>query len=132
MNHAILLKTWSIIIGVMEVLTGLIFILAPGSVLRLLKVEFPSQEALVFLSWIGVFIMAVGLSYGLALRHRARGETVWAFTSLVSIMIVVFLTWHILDETMRREWAVLVMIHATVALVQVSILRAKWWKDVHR
>ena len=127
------LKFWSIAVGSMDALTGLLLVIAPAGVLRLLKIEAPSADALVFLSWIGVFVMAVGLSYGLALgRHRGRGETVWAFTALVRMLVALFLTVKIVGGALDSAWAVVALSDASVAVVQIVILRKGWWREVVR
>ena len=92
----------------------------------------PAGEVLVFISWIGVFVMSVGLSYGLALGKRGWGEAVWIFTSLVRIMVAVFLTTRILDGSLAKAWALVALADASVALVQMAIVRAKWWREVNR
>jgi len=127
------LKFWSVAVGSMDALTGLLLIFAPGLVLRLLKVEAPSPDAMLFLSWIGVFVMAVGLSYGLALgRHRGSGEAVWMFTSLARILVTVFLIIQITQRNMAPAWALVAFSDGVVALVQMVILRKGWWREAVR
>ena len=126
------LKFWSIAVGSMDALTGLLLIFVPGLVLQMLKIGQPSADALVFLSWIGVFVMSVGLSYGLALGRRGRGEAAWVFTSLVRIMVAVFLTVRILDDSLPNAWALVAVADASVAMVQIAVLRAGWWREVSR
>lgn len=118
--------------GSMDALTGLLLIVFPEGVLRLLGIAAPAAEAMVFLSWIGVFVMSVGLSYGLALGKRARGETVWIITSVVRMMVAVFLTTRILGGSLEKAWAWVAVADASVAVVQGLILRAGWWKGVPR
>jgi len=132
MTRVKLLRFWSITVGSMDALTGLLLVMAPGRVLGLLGIVRPAEDALVFVSWIGVFVMAVGLSYGLALGKRGWGEATWSFTSLVRMMVAVFLTSKILDESMAQTWAPVALADAAVAIVQIVILRAGWWKEVHR
>ena len=126
------LRFWSVAVGSMDAVTGLVLVIAPGWVLGMLGITRPSVDALVFLSWIGIFVMAVGLSYGLALGKRGWGEAAWMFTSLVRILVAVFLTVRILDDTMVEPWALVALTDFTVAIVQIAILRAGWWKEVHR
>jgi hypothetical protein len=124
------LKIWSVMVGAMDALTGLLLMLAPAAVLRVLRIEAPSADALVYLSWIGVFVMAVGLSYGFALgRHRGHGETVWMFTALARILVTVFLVIQITRETMAPAWLVVALSDGVVALVQMMILRKGWWRE---
>jgi hypothetical protein len=124
------LRIWSVMVGAMDALTGLLLILAPAAVLRVLRIEAPSVDALVYLSWIGVFVMAVGLSYGFALgKHRGHGETVWMFTSLARIMVAVFLVIQITRETMAPAWMGVALSDGFVALAQMMILRKGWWRE---
>lgn len=130
MNKVKFVRSWSVAVGSMDALTGLLLILVPGLVLQMLKIEPPSPDSQVFLNWIGVFVMAVGLSYGMALVGRTRGETVWAFTALVRILVALFLVVRILDGTMDKTWALVGLSDGIVGILQIVILRAGWWKEV--
>ena len=133
MKRSDFLKLWSIAVGAMDALTGLLLVFFPASVLAMLGIDQPSADALVFLSWIGVFVMAVGLSYGLALgKRRSRGETVWMVTSIVRVLVAVFLTFKIIDESMAMAWMLVAVADCVVALVQIAVLRAGWWKEPSR
>ncbi len=132
MNKPKILRAWSIMVGGMDAITGLLLIVAPQTVLRLLAITPPSAGALVFVSWIGVFVMAVGLSYVFALGRRGRGEAVWMFTSMVRTMVAVFLVCRILDGSLEKDWWIVALADAVVALAQVFILRAGWWREVPR
>ena len=126
------LKFWSLAVGAMDALTGLLLIFIPARVLELLGIRLPSPDALVFLSWIGVFVMSVGLSYGLVLFKRRHGEAVWTFTSLVRMAVAVFLTTRVLGETLEKSWMLVAVSDAAVALVQIVILRLGWWREGQR
>jgi hypothetical protein len=130
MNKIQFLRFWSVAVGAMDAVTGLLLIFFPSMVLGMLGIARPSPDALVFLSWMGVFICGVGLSYGLALGRRSRGETVWVFTSLIRMMVAVFLTGNIMHGSLAPAWAVVGASDAFVAVVQIAILRAGWWKGV--
>jgi len=132
MKRAKFLRLWSIAVGFMDAFTGLWLIFDPVGVLRLLGIEPPRGEALVFLGWIGVFVLSVGLSYGLALRKRGWGEATWIFTAVTRILVAAFLTTKVLDESLLRPWALVALADAAVAIIQIAILRAGWWKEVHR
>jgi hypothetical protein len=130
MNKIQFLKFWSVAVGSMDAVTGLLLVFFPSLVLGLLRIDAPSPDALVFLSWMGIFICGVGLSYGLALGRRSRGETVWAFTALIRAMVAVFLTVRIINGSLAPAWALVGASDAFVAVVQIAILRAGWWKGV--
>lgn len=119
-------KWWSVLAGSMDALTGILLVFAPGLVLRLLGISHAGP--LVFVSWIGVFVAAVGLSYGLVFRGPAAGETVWAFTALARSLVFVFLTVHVALGRMETAWLLVAVSDAAVAAVQFAGLRAGWWR----
>lgn len=133
MTKTSILKFWSVAVGSMDGVTGLLLIFTPELVLRLLRIEALSPDAMIFLSWIGVFVMAVGLSYGLALgKRRGAGEAVWMFTALVRILVAVFLVIQITIGEMAPSWALVAFSDGLVAMVQMVILRKGWWREVVR
>lgn len=130
MNKIQFLKFWSAAVGAMDAVTGLLLIFVPTLVLGLLGIAPPSPDALVYLSWMGVFVCGVGLSYGLALGRRTRGETVWIFTALIRALVAVFLIVRIVHGSLAPAWAAVAVSDALVAIVQIVVLRAGWWKGV--
>ena len=123
---------WSAAVGAMDALTGLLLVVAPAVTLRLLGIEPPGAEALVFLSWMGVFVGAVGLSYGLVLLNRRRGSTVWMVTALVRVLVGVFVVCRIAAGDLVVGWGVVAVTDLVVAGVQLAVLRAGWWEEVRR
>ena len=130
MNRVLFLKTWSVAVGAMDALTGLLLILLPELVLKLLGIAPPPPHALIYLSWIGVFVAGTGLSYAMALGRKSRAETVWAFTAMVRILVSVFLTGHLLDGSLSPNWGIVAGCDGLVGVIQVVILRVGWWKEV--
>lgn len=130
MNKVKFLKFWSVAVGSMDAVTGLLLIFVPARVVKMLGIEPPSPEAQVFLSWMGVFVAGVGLSYAMAMGKRSSGETVWASTALIRIMVAIFLTVEILNGTLAPEWALVGGSDGIVGLLQIVILRLGWWKEV--
>ena len=130
MNKREIIKWWSVGVGSMDAVTGLLLIVSPLLVLRLLGLAPLSAESLIFLNWVGVFVLAVGLSYGLALTGRARGEAVWMFTGMVRILVAVFLTIRIVTGAMEPAWLLVAASDGLVAAGQGAILLAGWWKEV--
>jgi hypothetical protein len=130
MNRIQFLKLWSLAVGSMDAVTGLLLIFVPTLVLKLLGIAPPSLDALVFLSWMGVFIAGVGLSYAMALGGRARGESVWLFTAVIRILVAVFLTVKIFEGTLVANWGMVGVCDGIVGVSQLVILRLGWWKEV--
>lgn len=132
MNRINFLRFWSVTVGSMDALTGLLLILVPTLVLQVLGIAPPSADALVFLSWIGVFVTGVGLSYAMALGRRSRGEAVWMFTAMVRMLVAVFLTIKIVRGALPEVWGIVAASDGLVAVVQLIILRLGWWKGVQK
>lgn len=130
MKKSSILKWWSVGAGGMDALTGLLLIVAPLWVLRTLGISPLADESLLFLSWVGVFVLAVGTSYGLTLTGRARGETVWMFTAWVRGLVAVFLTIKVMTSAMEPAWWLVAASDGVVAVFQGVILAAGWWKEV--
>jgi hypothetical protein len=130
MKRQTFLKLWSAGAGAMDAITGLMLIFAPELTLRLLDIAPPPAGATVFLGWIGVFVMSVGLSYGLALRRGSHGEAVWMFTALVRSAVAVFVATQVWHGALETRWILVAIADAAVAILQGSILRAGWWKEV--
>ena len=120
---------WSLAVGAMDALTGFLLIFSPALVLRLLGIAELPAETLVFLSWIGVFVAATGLSYGLTWRGGNAAETVWTFTAGVRFSVASFLAVKIASGSLPMAWAMVAAADAAVATVQVIGLKAGWWKD---
>lgn len=131
MSKTAFLKLWTLGTGAMDALTGLLLVLSPAFVLGLLGIAPPAAEALTFVSWIGIFVMAVGLSYAFALSSQpGRGETVWSFTALIRLLVALFLTVKITTGALVPAWGIVAASDAAVALVQILILRKGWWREV--
>lgn len=130
MKKSAILKWWSVGAGSMDAVTGLLLIAAPQWVLRMLGIASLAEESLLFLSWVGVFVLGVGLSYGLALTGRARGEAVWMFTGLVRVLVAVFLIEKVLSCEMESAWLLVAAGDGVVAVAQGAILLAGWWREV--
>ena len=132
MNKQQLVIWWSLAVGAMDAVTGLLLVVAPAFVLKLLGIPVPSPDALVFLSWMGVFVAGVGLSYGLVLIDRKSGPTVWMITALVRVLVGVFVSWRIMDGSLVPLWAVVALTDLIVASGQLALLRAGWWEEARR
>jgi hypothetical protein len=128
MNRLLFLKLWSFAVGAMDTCTGFMLIAVPGLTLRLMSVPAVGTEALAFLSWMGVFIAGVGLSYALVLRGNREGETVWIFTAIVRLLVAVFLTARITSGSFSNAWALVAATDAVVGIVQLILIRTGWWK----
>jgi hypothetical protein len=129
MNRLKCMHGWSVAVGAMDALTGLLLVLVPSFVLGLLGIPAPGDPVLVFVSWIGVFVMGVGLSYGLVFGSRRAGALVWTFTAGIRLMVCVFLTIQVVAGRMPAAWMWVAGADGFVAAVQLRVLRLGWWKE---
>lgn len=69
-------------VGALDFFTGAALVAAPAFTLRLMLVPAPGAEALDYVRFVGVFVAAVGGSYGLALARREEAvlRAVFGFT----------------------------------------------------
>lgn len=129
MNQRKILIAWSLAVGSMDACTGIILVFAPGFVTGLLGITETAVHAAVFLSWMGVFITGVGLSYAFALGGRSEGIAVWKITSLIRLMVAAFVTWKAATGELEPRWLLVAASDAAVAIVQICILKLGWWKE---
>ncbi|MBK1883058.1 hypothetical protein JIN85_11570 [Luteolibacter pohnpeiensis] len=128
MNRLRFLRLWSLAVGAMDASTGLLLVTAPVVTLKWMGIPPLDQAAWVFLSWIGVFVAAVGLSYGWVFRGEREGETVWFFTGLVRLLVAVFLVVKILGGALPMAWITVAITDAVVGAGQWFFVRAGWWR----
>lgn len=128
MNRFLFARLWSFAVGLMDALTGFLLIISPAHTLRLMSVPPVHPEALVFLSWMGVFIAGVGMSYLLVLRGNREAENVWIFTGLVRSLVAIFLAVKIATGALSTAWALVAVTDAVAALGQFILIRAGCWK----
>jgi len=132
MNKRKFLVIWSVAVGSMDAVTGLMLAAAPALVLQGMRVALPSADALVFVRWIGVFVAGVGLSYAMALGERHRGKAVWLVTSMLRTLVAVFVLTQIDVGALAPTWLVVALTDAVVAVGQMFMLRAGWWDEARR
>jgi hypothetical protein len=130
MNKKLLINGWSVCVGSMDTITGILLIFMPDLVLKLLGIAHPDNSSWVFLSWMGVFITGVGLSYIWALGNATQGKVLWKFTAMIRLMVAGFISWKIVAGELQLAWLLVAISDAFVALIQFVILRLDWWREV--
>ena len=119
----------SLAVGGMDAATGLLLILTPSLVMRMLSIPPLPAESEVLMGWIGTFVLSTGLSYTLCLRKGTTAETVWATTAIVRTTVAVFLAVKIATGSLPGAWWVVAATDAAVAAIQAIGLKAGWWRD---
>lgn len=129
-----LLFCYQICVAISDSCTGLLLLGAPLFTLRAMHLSAP-PGAVVYLSWIGVFVASVGFScaYGVKLM-ACRGcsnrlETIWILTALTRAMVAAFLCMNIASRNLEPGWCTLALFDGTCACLQVFAVRRGWIKN---
>ncbi len=116
--------------GLMDATTGALLLAAPMWTLKLMGITVLPQEPL-FQQWIGAFVCAVGCSYlfpfllpaGVARNQRAVG--ILTMATIVRIFIAGFSGFAIASGALEPAWLSVTFTDATLAGLQIMILRKK-------
>lgn len=130
MNRSILLA-YQLLAGGSDTTTGALLLIAPAAPLRLMQLHAP-DGAMVYVSFVGSYVLAVGLSYlyGAYLVAcngcRRRLETVWLLTAISRTSVAVFVISQVLTRTLETRWLTVAATDGTLVLVQAVGLRRQW------
>ncbi len=118
--------------GLCDASTGLLLIAAPVWTLGLMGLSVIPQP-LVFVRYIGVFVLSVGLTYLWAAlawpltSHAHIGwSTQWGITALIRTLVAVFVVWQIAAGALESKWITVALSDATFAVIQWIGLRKGW------
>lgn len=119
-------KAFQWIAGACDACTGALLVYAPAWTLRLMGVgRIPQPDDAI--SFVGVFVMAVGLSYFLVREDDLPGWRMqWKITALVRLSVACFLAWKIWAQGWEMAWATVLMTDLVVAGAQVAGLKRQW------
>lgn len=134
MNRPILIG-YQLLIGLSDTFTGALLIIAPVFALGLMRLHVPTQT-LPFLSFIGAFVLSVGLAclYGAWMMAR-RGspcklEVVWLLTAITRASVAIFVVTQILAQTLEAGWLTVAVTDGACVLIQAIGLRKGWLAHV--
>ncbi len=108
MNRPILIGYQSLI-GFSDTTTGVLLIIAPEFTLRLMGLLVP-VDALPYLSFIGAFVLSVGLAclYGawvtLRREDQCKVEVVWLLTAITRASVAIFIAGQLFAHTLEAGW----------------------------
>ena len=130
-----LLIVYQFLTGLSDTATGLLLIAAPEATLQLMKLH-ATADTLPFLSYIGVFVLSVGLAcfYGglLALKHASpdKLEVVWLLTAITRGLVAVFVVVKVASGTLEPGWSTVAFTDGVLALIQCVGLATGWLRSV--
>ena len=125
------LLVYQLVAGLSDTSTGALLIAAPLFTLRMMGLVVPS-DAMPFLSFIGAFVLAVGLAYlyGALLIRRTRGpsklETVWLLTAMIRSSVAIFVVAAVLNGSLAPGWLTIAAFDGICVLIQARGLRRGW------
>jgi hypothetical protein len=135
MSKRSMLFTYQLLTGLSDTSTGFLLIFSPSLTLGLMKVHVVPNTVL-FLSYIGVFVLSVGLAclYGAALTTTPASlqklEVVWLLTAITRGLVAAFIVWKILTGLLEPGWAAVAISDGAFALLQGIGLWRGWLIDV--
>jgi len=125
------LFSYQMLTGFSDSSTGVLLIAAPEFTLRLMGLHVPA-DALPFLSFVGAFVLSVGLCclYGGYLAYcgacAGKLEIVWLLTAIIRSRVAAFVVMQILFGALEAGWLTVAVFDASCALVQAIGLRKGW------
>lgn len=128
-----MLLAYQVLTGLSDTSTGVLLIFAPALTLQLMHLRVESA-ALPFLSYMGVFVLSVGVAclYGgwLALRPAMADklEVVWLLTGLTRALVAAFVLSSILSHALERGWITVAVTDGLFAVAQFLGLARGWLK----
>lgn len=130
-----LLLAYQLLTGMSDTGTGLLLILAPATTLQLMRLHVAS-DALPYLSYVGVFVLSVGLAcfYGaLLVNSPARTqklEVVWLLTAITRGLVAIFVIAKIASGTLEPGWITVALTDGAFAVLQFFGLARGWLSNV--
>lgn len=125
-----LLLGYQLVAGGSDAATGAALLVAPRLTLGWMGLTV-APEPIVFLQYIGVFVLAVGLSYWLVAfssqpMAATRWRTQWEITALVRTLVAAFVLVELARHALEPRWISVVLTDGLYAGLQWTGLRLGW------
>lgn len=128
-----ILLVYQLLAGLSDTCTGVLLIAAPALSLSLMGVAAPAAQ-LVYIAYIGAFVLGVGLCclYGVRLilrgdLHRQLG-TVWLLTGLMRACVAAFVAYQVVIGALSSGWITVAAFDGGCVLIQAIGLRKGWMR----
>jgi hypothetical protein len=131
----LILFVYQLLAGASAATTGSLLLIAPASTLRLLQLHAP-EAAMVYLSFVGAFALAVGLAYlfgAYLVARRGCGrqlEIVWLLTAFSCTSVAVFVISQVLGSALESRWLTVAATDGSLVLIQAIGLRKGWLENI--
>ncbi len=136
MNRPILFA-YQLLTGCSDTTTGALLLVAPELTLWMMHLSAP-PGALIYISFIGAFVLSVGLAclYGAFLVYRgggrARLEVVWLLTALTRASIAIFVVGQVMSGALDTGWLTVAATDGGCVFIQAFGLRRGWLANAER
>jgi hypothetical protein len=136
-----LLRMYQLAAGLCDSATGMMLVLAPATALRLMGLHPGAADSAagneVWLSYIGAFVLSVGLSYFLPLSGNALSGNLsgnlpgawkmqWSISALTRSLVAIFLLWKFSAGALPGQWLEVAATDGFFALIQWIGLGRGW------
>ena len=124
MKSRLRLFQWAV--GACDSCTGVLLVLFPAWTLGLMGItRFPQPVDII--SFVGVFVMAVGGSYFLVSgKSVPEWRMQWKVTALVRLAVACFLAWKIFGSEWEIRWISVLLTDLVIGVTQVAGIRRGW------
>jgi hypothetical protein len=133
MKHPVLFG-YQAIAGLSDTATGAMLCVAPQFTLHLMGLRAPADAA-PYISYIGAFVLSLGLSYlygGILIAIEAsaeRMEMIWLVTAFTRSAVAIYVLKAVLAGDLEAGWITVAAFDAACALIQAEGLRKRWLFD---
>jgi hypothetical protein len=129
-----LLLAYQLLTGLSDTVTGLLLLFAPALTLSLMRLH-SAEDALSFISYIGAFVLSVGLAclYGAYLTIPPaieRLEVVWLLTAITRALVAIFVITKVLTGGLEPGWITVAVTDGIFAILQFLGLAKGWLRHV--
>jgi hypothetical protein len=136
MNRPVLLA-YHVIAGCCDASTGALLLMFPSLTLRMMMLHAP-EDALIYISFIGAFVLATGLAYFygaylvLTEGSPTKLQVLWMLTALTRASVAIFVTGQVLAGALPAGWMTVASTDAACVLIQATGLRKGWLISAQR
>lgn len=129
-----LLLAYQLLTGGSDACTGVLLIFAPAFTLRLMGLH-ERTNTLPFLSFIGAFVLSVGIAcfYGAWLtahtESAGRLAVVWLLTAITRALVAMVVLRQIIGGSLELRWCTVAISDGAITLVQAIGLWKGWLAD---
>jgi hypothetical protein len=131
-----LLLVYQSLTGLSDASTGVLLIVMPATTLHMMRLHAP-QDALPYLSYVGVFVLSVGIAclYGGGLLVAQpivvqKLEAVWLLTGITRGLVAIFVLAKIFSGSLELGWIAVALTDGAIALLQAIGLARGWLGNV--